>query len=82
MACNEIAALRLALIEVLGGLPARTQLISRTRKDARRCRPAVDEGRRIYSAHKFTPEQVRQDPARHGRITRIFYGGKRRSVRY
>ncbi len=47
---------------VLGGLPARTQLISRTRKDARLCRPAVDEGRRIYSAHKFTPAQGAPGP--------------------
>jgi hypothetical protein len=40
---------------VLGGLPPRTELISRTRKDARLCWPAVNEGRRIYSANKFTP---------------------------
>src|SRR5579864_4945622 len=45
------------------GLPERTELIARTRKDASLCLPALGEGRRIYSAHKFTPEQVRQDPA-------------------
>jgi DDE superfamily endonuclease len=47
----------------LRGLPERTELIARTRKDASLCLPALGEGRRIYSAHKFTPEQVRQDPA-------------------
>jgi hypothetical protein len=67
---------------VLRGLPERTELIARTRKDASLCLPAVGEGRRIYSAHKFTPEQVRQDPAIPWHTTKIFYGGKRRVVRY
>ena len=66
----------------LRGLPERTELIARTRKDASLCLPAVGEGRRIYSAHKFTPEQVRQDPAIPWHTTKIFYGGKRRLVRY
>ncbi len=42
----------------------------------------VEEGRRIYSANKFTPELVRQDPLVKWRTTTIFYGGKRRAVRY
>ena len=67
---------------VLAGIPARTQLIARTRKDAKLCLAAVAEGRRIYSAHKFTPEQVRQDPLVKWRTTTIFYGGQRRTVRY
>lgn len=67
---------------VLRGLPERTELIARARKDASLCRPAVGEGRRIYSAHKFTPEQVRQDPSIPWHTTKIFYGGKRRPVRY
>lgn len=67
---------------VLAGLPPRTELISRTRKDARLCLPAVGEGRRIYSAKKFTPEQVRQDPSIPWLTTKLFYGGKRRPVRF
>jgi hypothetical protein len=67
---------------MLRGLPERTELIARTRKDASLCLPALGEGRRIYSAHKFTPEQVRQDPAIPWHTTKIFYGGKRRLVRY
>ena len=31
---------------------------------------------------KFTPEQVRQDEARPWKTTKIFYGGKRRKIRY
>ncbi len=67
---------------VLRGLPDRTELIARTRKDAALCLPAKGEGRRIYSARKFTPEQVRLDPSIPWRTTKIFYGGKRRTVRY
>ena len=66
----------------LRGLPDRTELIARTRKDAALCLPANGEGRRIYSARKFSPEQVRQDPSIPWRTTKIFYGGKRRTVRY
>ncbi len=67
---------------VLRGLPERTELIARTRKDAALCLPANGEGRRIYSARKFTPEQVRQDQSIPWRTTKIFYGAKRRTVRY
>lgn len=67
---------------VLRGLPERTELIARARKDASLCRPAVGEGRRIYSARKFTPEQVRQDPSIPWHTAKIFYGGKRRLIRY
>jgi hypothetical protein len=31
---------------------------------------------------KFTPEQVRQDQSREWKTTKIFYGGKRRTIRY
>ncbi|MGE5204751.1 MAG: hypothetical protein ACM3PW_03990 [Chlamydiota bacterium] len=67
---------------VLAGLPARTELISRTRKDAKLCLPALGEGRRIYSAKKFSPEQVRQDQCIPWHTTKLFYGGKRRALRY
>jgi hypothetical protein len=60
----------------------RTELISRTRKDAVLCRRAPEGGLRFYDTEKFTPEQVRQDEARPWKETKIFYGGKRRKVRY
>jgi hypothetical protein len=46
---------------VFAGVPPRTELITRTRKDAKLCSAAAGEGRRVYGAQKFTPEQVRQD---------------------
>ena len=60
----------------------RTELISRTRKDAVLCRRAPEGGRRFYGTEKFTPEQVRQDEAQPWKETKVFYGGKRRKVRY
>jgi hypothetical protein len=60
----------------------RTELICRTRKDAVLCGPAPPGGRRFYHTKKFTPEQVRQDAALAWSQTKVFYGGKRREVRY
>jgi hypothetical protein len=60
----------------------RTELISRTRKDAVLCLRAAEGGRRFYNTKKFTPEQVRQDEAQPWKETKVFYGGKRRKVRY
>jgi len=60
----------------------RTELISRTRKDAVLCRRAPEGGLRFYDTEKFTPEQVRQDETQPWKETKIFYGGKRRKVRY
>jgi len=60
----------------------RTELISRARKDAVLCWPAPHGARRFYGTEKFTPEQVRQDEARPWKETKVFYGGKRRKVRY
>lgn len=60
----------------------RTELISRTRKDAVLCRRATPGGLRFYGAEKFTPEQVRQDETRSWQVTKVFYGGKWRKVRY
>ncbi len=67
---------------VFAGVPARTELITRTRKDAKLCFAAAGEGRRVYGAQKFTPEQVRQDQFVPWSTTKVFYGGKRRTVRY
>ena len=60
----------------------RTELIARTRKDAALCRPAPAGTRRVYDRATFTPEHVRQDEAQPWRVTKVCYGGKRRTIRY
>ena len=60
----------------------RTELLLRARKDAVLCLAAAAGSRRFYATAKFTPEQVRQDETRAWKTTKIFYGGKRRKVRY
>jgi hypothetical protein len=63
-------------------VPDRAALLVRARKDARLCFHAAANSRRFYGPEKFTPEQVRKDDGRGWKTTRIFYGGKRRKVRY
>lgn len=63
-------------------VPDRAALLVRARKDARLCFHAQANSRRFYGPEKFTPEQVRKDDGRGWKTTRIFYGGKRRKVRY
>ena len=65
-------------------IPERSVLLVRARKDARLCFrvPVSKHHRRFYAADKFTPEQVRQDQRRDWQTTKIFYGGKRRKIRY
>ena len=46
------------------------------------CRPAPLGGRRFYAVETFTPEQVRKDDSIPWKTTKIFYGGKRRTIRY
>jgi hypothetical protein len=60
----------------------RTELVARTRKDAVLCFPAPEGTRRFYHTEKFTPDQVRQEEGRPWKETKVFYGGKRRKVRY
>jgi len=60
----------------------RTELIARARKDARLCLRASQPSRRFYALSTFTPEQVRQDESHPWKQTRLFYGGKRRRIRY
>ena len=60
----------------------RTELIARARKDARLCFRAPQPSRRFYALPSFTPEQVRQDASRPWKQTKLFYGGKRRRLRY
>src|SRR5260370_29233008 len=65
-----------------GGIPEREVLLARARKDAKLCFRAAEDARRFYAVEKFTPEQVRQDESRAWKTTKIFYGGKRRKIRY
>lgn len=60
----------------------RTELIGRTRKNAKLCRRAAAGTRRFYDITKFTPEEVRHDEAYPWRETKVCYGGKRRKIRY
>lgn len=60
----------------------RTEIIARARKDAVLCFRAPAGSRRFYDVNKFTPEKVRQDDSVAWKATKIFYGGKRRRVRY
>ncbi len=60
----------------------RSVLLVRARKDAKLCFRAAPGARRFYAIEKFTPEQVRQDQNRVFQTTKIFYGGKRRKIRY
>jgi len=65
-----------------GEIPERSVLLARARKDAQLCFRAAAGARRFYAVDKFTPEQVRQDGVREWKTTKIFYGGKRRTIRY
>jgi hypothetical protein len=65
-----------------GEIPERSVLLVRARKDAKLCFHAPADSRRFYGVEKFTPEQVRQDDVRGWKTTKIFYGGKRRKIRY
>jgi hypothetical protein len=63
-------------------VPERAVLLVRARKDAKLCFRAPADSRRFYAVEKFTPEQVRKDDHRAWKTTKIFYGGKRRKIRY
>jgi hypothetical protein len=85
------AALKTLLLAVDGSFCNRTvfaivlkgvEIIARARKDAVLCFHAPIGSRRFYDVHKFTPDQVRIDPSIPWKETKIFYGGKRRRVRY
>jgi hypothetical protein len=65
-----------------GEIPERSVLLVRARKDAKLCFRAAGDPRRFYGVEKFTPQQVRQDDGRGWKTTKIFYGGKRRKIRY
>ena len=65
-----------------GEIPERSVLLVRARKDAKLCFRATEVSRRFYALEKFTPEQVRKDESHAFKTTKIFYGGKRRKIRY
>lgn len=67
---------------VRAAIPGRTILVARARKDAKLCFAAPAGTRRVYGQQKFTPEQLRQDETIPWKTTKLFYGGKRRKVRY
>lgn len=67
---------------VFGASVEKTEIIARARKDAVLCFRAPAGSRRFYDPQKFTPESVRQDDSVPWIATKIFYGGKRRRVRY
>lgn len=65
-----------------GEIPDRSVLRVRARKDANLCFRDATASRRFYGVEKFTPEQVRKDGGREWKTAKIFYGGKRRIIRY
>jgi hypothetical protein len=60
----------------------RTYILARARKDARLCLPAPAGSRRRYDPTLFTPEAVRQDDSIPWHKTTVFFGGKRRKIRF
>jgi hypothetical protein len=60
----------------------RTELLARCRKDARLCFAAEPGQRRKYQQETFTPEQIRQEGHVAWREATVWFGGRRRSVRY
>jgi hypothetical protein len=67
---------------VFTGPRDRTEIIARARKDAVLCYRAEPGQRRFYAVDKFRPEQVRQEDSIPWQTTKIFYGSKRRKIRY
>jgi Trp operon repressor len=63
-------------------IPERSVLLVRARRDAKLCFRAPADSHRFYAIEKFTPEQVRKEDAHAWKTTKLFYGGKRRKVRY
>ena len=57
-------------------------LLARCRKDARLCFPDLSPSHRKFAVEKFTPQDVRQSDRLPWKQTRIYFGSKRRKVRY
>ncbi len=68
---------------VVKGLPHHTDLIGRTRKNARLYAPlAQKEGKRIYGLALPTPEAYRVDPSVPEQMASLHYGGRLREIRF
>ncbi len=65
-----------------GEIPQRTVLLARGSQRRQTVFSRSGGSRRFYAVEKFTPEQIRKDESRTYKITKIFYGGKRRKIRY
>lgn len=89
---NEVGARVLRMILVCDGSFCNTicltmavdgvDVIARGRKDASLCFVATDEGRRRYSAKKFTPEKVKNNESLPYKLGQFFYGGSSREIQY
>ena len=60
----------------------RTEIVARARKDSVLCRADQSSSRRFYGVEKFRPEQLRRDESIDWKTAKLFYGGKRRKIRY
>ena len=60
----------------------RSEIVARARKDAVLCRADESSSRRFYAVEKFSPEQVRRDETIEWSTAKLFYGSKRRKIRY
>jgi hypothetical protein len=60
----------------------RTHLLARCRKDARLCFPAPPGSRRRYDPEIFTPDQVRRQETFTWKRVCVYFGGKRRILRF
>lgn len=68
---------------VVKGLPHHTDLIGRTRKNARLYAPMLHkEGKRIYGVALPTPEAYRVDPTIPEQMASLHYGGRLRDIRF
>jgi hypothetical protein len=85
------ASLKILVLAVDGSFCNRTvfaavargvEIIARARKDAVLCFRAATGTRRFYDTKKFTPENVRQDASVPWNESKLFYGGKRRRIRF
>jgi hypothetical protein len=60
-----------------------TELVARARKNTRLClRRRQGSGNRFYDPHTFTPEAIRGDGDIKWATADLYYGGKRRAIRY
>ena len=61
---------------VVNGLPERTELVGRTRHDAKLFRPLpAKQGNHVYGERLDTPERIGTDPLGHPQVTKTFIYG-------